>query len=404
MGKKTTGFLAILVIILLVLNIFQFLYFTYLRPSVPAEDVPLQISELKGSGWQGYIGKTATAEGFFVELRPNVCLLLSSLDYLLLNSEIPNDKFLRISGTLPEELLANSGARIYMKGTIQSADADERVLLQYNSYKIVQAAFRRWREAIMQFEITPGLKFLRKYALLISGGINSIMAYPRYWNDLKYMYSILINHYSYNPKNIYVIYKDGVAEDSQMPVNCSASFSNLQTFFSSLALRIFAEDTLFIFTTNHGSPTGLCMYNSADVTPSQFATMLNGLGPNKMTIVMEQCYSGNFISQISGTNRVIMTACSASEVSFGCDTEGAYDEFVYHFMNAVHFQTPAGTAVDADTDDNGSVSMVEAFNYASNHDSWTAEHPHYDDNGDGTGHMATIPNGGDGTPGSTTYI
>ena len=229
-----------------------------------------------------------------------------------------------------------------------------------------------------------------KYAVLISGGINPVKAFPRYWNDLKYMYSILINRYGYNPGNIYVIYKDGFAEDIQMPVNYSASLADLQTVFSSLATRMLADDTLFIFTTNHGSPTGLCMYNAPDVTPSQFSTMLNGLGSNKIIVVMEQCFSGNFIPQISGTNRVIMTACSANEVSHGCDTEGPYDEFVYHFMSAVNFQTPTGTAVDADTNDDGSVSMVEAFNYASGHDSWTGEHPYYDDDGNGVGHLSLI--------------
>ena len=107
----------------------------------------------------------------------------------------------------------------------------------------------------------------------------------------------------------------------------------------------------------------------------------------------------NFISQISGNNRIILTACSATESSWACNTEGSYDEFVYHFTSAVNFQTPGGSPVNADTNGNGYVSMVEAFNYASNHDS-RAESPHYDDNGDGTGQLASIPNGGDGTLGS----
>jgi len=361
--------------------------------------------ELKGSNWQGYVGKRVTVEGFFVQLKAtDMLLLVSSLDYLMMNTPMPNDTFVRISGSVPDALREYSGARIYIKGTVEaSEEEDEHVQLQYLSYKVVQAATRRWHEDIIPFQITPGLKFLRKYAVLISGGIDSSHAYNRYWNDLKFMYSILINKYGYSPRNIYVIYKDGTAEDTQMPVNFSASLTNLQTAFSSLAIRMLADDTVFIFTTNHGSSTGLCMYDAATVTPSQFATMLSSLSPNKITIVMEQCYSGNFIPQISGTNRVILTACSSTETSYSCDTEGPYDEFVYHFMSAVNFETPTGTAVEADTDNNGSVSMVEAFNYACNHDS-RFEHPYYDDDGDGVGHMATIPNGGDGTVGSTRYI
>jgi hypothetical protein len=409
MGKKTIGFLAILVIVLLALNIFQFYYFNYMRPSVPAEDVPIQITELKGPNWQGYIGKRATIEGFFAEASPNLFLLVSSLDYLAINAPIPNEKFVRISGTLPEDLLANSGARMYIKGVVRSANGDELSLLEYNSFMVVQLAAKPWREYLVSIAIGTILGRSIDYAVLISGGWDSGNAHLRYWNDLKCMYSILINRYYYKPRNIYVIYKDGVAADTEMPVNYSASLTNVQTVFTQLAEKMNTKDNLFIYTTNHGSPTGLCLYNHQEITPSQFRTELNKLTGkyNRITIVMEQCYSGNFIPQLSGTNIVIMTACSSTQYSYGCDSEGggtcAYDEFVYHFMSAVNFQTPYGTAVNADTNADGYVSMVEAFNYALSHDS-APENPYYDDNGNGIGYNAVMPSGGDGSIGSNTYL
>lgn len=405
LGKKAFGILAILVVILLVLNIFQFYYFNYMRSNVSEEDVPMQISDLKGASWQSFLGARVTVEGFFVQVRPGLLMLVSSLDYLEENTQIPIDKFVRITGNVSENLEAYSGSRVYIKGIVEQSTEkeDELVVLEYLSCKVVQAATRQWFESIVSVSIIPGLKFVRHYALLISGGIDSSSAYYRYWNDLKFMYSILVNHYSYDPRNIIVIYKNGVAEDAQMPVNYSATLSNVQTAFTQLAGKMTADDRFFLFTTNHGSASGLNLYYNQKVTQNQMATMLDSLTVSRIVVVMEQCFSGSFISQISGANRVILTACSSSEVSWSCDTEGSYNEFVYHFMSAVNFQTPTGTAVNADMNSDEKISMVEAFNYARSHDS-RSESPYYDDSGDGIGHSATIPNGGDGTLGSNTFL
>jgi hypothetical protein len=103
-----------------------------------------------------------------------------------------------------------------------------------------------------------------------------------------------------------------------------------------------------------------------------------------------------------------MTAASATGSSWSCDTEGSYDEFVYHFMVAVNMRTPGGTLVTwHDVDSNSYISMREAFNYALIMDS-RAEHPHYDDNGDGVSIngflVSTAGVGEDGYYGNTVYL
>lgn len=101
---------------------------------------------------------------------------------------------------------------------------------------------------------------------------------------------------------------------------------------------------------------------------------------------MEQCKSGVFIPTLSQARRVILTACSPYQNSAGCDTEGPWDEFLYHFMCAVAFTKINGDpgVVDADTNNDNKVSMYEAFMYASAEDS-RLENPYYDDDGDGGG-------------------
>jgi hypothetical protein len=98
--------------------------------------------------------------------------------------------------------------------------------------------------------------------------------------------------------------------------------------------------------------------------------------------------SGKFIEYLSAPDRVIMTACKDDESSYPCDTEGTWDEFVYHFMCAlVSFSFhDSNLVVDADYfAPYGQISMKEAFIYAAIHDS-RSETPWYNDNGDGVGY------------------
>jgi hypothetical protein len=119
-----------------------------------------------------------------------------------------------------------------------------------------------------------------------------------------------------------------------------------------------------------------------------------------MIIVMEQCFSGGFIHELSGLNRVLLTDASEEESSWAEDTlfdangDPCFDEFVYHLMRVVN-----GEDMTADANSDHRISMVEAFNYASTKDN-RPETPRYDDNGEGVGNTVTIPKGGDGVLGA----
>ncbi|MDF1539242.1 MAG: hypothetical protein P1Q69_10115 [Candidatus Thorarchaeota archaeon] len=82
-----------------------------------------------------------------------------------------------------------------------------------------------------------------------------------------------------------------------------------------------------------------------------------------------------------------MTACKDDESSYACDDEGCWDEFVYHFMCALVGipWNSDGSTVDADFNNDGSISMREAFVWAAIKDS-RSETPWYNDNGDGIGY------------------
>ena len=410
---KTTNILLLLVVILLAGNAFQFLYFTELSPpGIPEADVPKDISEVMGNITK-HLGKIITLEGYFVQSGSGDPLLLKNIEDFHKNTIIPTENYVQLVGDLPRVLSSERGSWVQIKGNITWADEDEGVggleYLDGTSVYEVITRFQGYSEAIYQQAINFSAPSTRtKYAVLLSGGWRASKAYSRYWNDLKLMYSILINKYGYDSQNIIVLYKDGVGEDTQMPVNVSANRQHFNNTFNYLATQMNSKDTLFIYTTNHGYEEGLCMYYYETVSPDHFQEVLAPVSYARMVIVMEQCNSGLFIPALSGPNRVIMTAASATESSWSCDTEGAYDEFVYHFMVAVNMETPTGTAVTwHDVDSNGYISMREAFNYALFMDSRN-EHPYYDDNGDGTGLHGYLPLtatiGEEGYYGSLVYL
>ena len=290
-----------------------------------------------------------------------------------------------------------------------------------------------------------------KYALLLSGGANAVNAHSRYWNDLKFMYNTLRSQYNFSDENIVVVYKDGTAEDNDMVVDYTADSAGVRDAIKYLQNKMKSTDLLVLFITNHGGgfmmeevngrnvggrvddsgdetdeavfeehlntdlnadgdrvdqvsfDERIYLYNDTqDLWDDQLAHYLNLLKYNKMLIVLEQCFSGGFLADLRGTKRVIVSASSEYEFSWG-GGPGNHDIFSYHFTSALAGQTHDGTAVNADTDNNGKVSVLEAFNYAVQNDT-AAENPFYEDSNDGRGHHGAFPKDGDGNFGSSFYL
>ena len=474
MSRTTIIAIAVIAIVLGALNAFQYYQMAILRDDISSleenhnelvddyeelsddydeleddyksleESYPRTIADVKGPQGKELVGKNVTVEGYFAYIAGKYPILVPSLDYLQIDMYVPDDKFLELTGNIPQEFLNKTGSRLYVTGTVEEEEGD--IILEFIEYRRIYRPLYPWLEIIGPITIyKPGF-LTDRYAVLISGGYRAASAYLRYWNDLKYMYSILINRYFYRAENIYVIYKDGIGEDTDMPVNYSATVSNVQAVFDDLATKMTSNDKLFIFMNNHGGgfhptdPYGdfnyglvdsdgdepeagysesaygkdfnddgdmvdtvkidevLCLYYYQLLSDDALADMLDDLQYSQMIIFMKQCFSGGFIHDLSGTNRIILASCTEEQFSWSADTEGSYGEFSIHFMRAVNLED-----LDADVDDSGSISMVEAFNYASQQDS-RDEIPHYDDNGDQIGNSEPIPNGGDGITGSNAYL
>ncbi len=395
--KKPIALIA-LVVILIGTNAATIYYFTLYQPMVPLQDIPISVGDLLNN-LEAYIGNVVTITGYFVMAGGNILLIDNPLDFL--NNTLGSEKTLSFIGeNLPD--IDPLGRCSDVECEVDPACdpfSDATVGLRYLQHTVreEQVLFPGiYNETIFETSVLDGLGLTQippvgqKYAVLYSGGMYEEKAYYRYWNDLRTMYYIL-QWKGYPAENIYVVYKDGVGEDTNMPVDYGASRDNLDIVFQELNQTMTSRDSLFYFTTNHGGWNGIqtwyALGGDTSLNTSQVAFWLDNIASHHMIILMEQCFSGKFIPALSAPNRIIMTACGPTESSYACDTEGPWDEFVYHFMSALlGTQLPAGIG-DAFADfivQDGQISMREAFLYAAIHDSWD-ETPLYDDDGDGVG-------------------
>lgn len=108
-----------------------------------------------------------------------------------------------------------------------------------------------------------------------------------------------------------------------------------------------------------------------------------------MIILMEPCFSGGFVDDLSKESRVIITSTTE-------------EWFSYNNIFSEHLRESFDIVNIADVNFDGKVSMVEAFNYVSEND--YLETPQYDDNGDFISHSYPIPQLEDGALGDNLFL
>ncbi len=230
----------------------------------------------------------------------------------------------------------------------------------------------------------------RTYAIILSGGVSKYSNYSRYWNDCSFIYQTLVNKYGVPKNNIYPIMADGndPAADMMLPggsfvsqpldldgdnvadIKLSATVSNISNTLNSLKGKLQKDDHLFIFVIDHGGRdvngnSYICLWNSGKLYASELANMLTPFSEKlvNINVVLGQCFAGGFNSALKKTGCVVASACRPTESSYACP-DIPYDEFVYHWTCAVNGADHRGKTVNADDDNNGKVTMEEAFYYA----------------------------------------
>ena len=258
---------------------------------------------------------------------------------------------------------------------------------------------------------TPNPLAARTYALIISGGVNPVANYERYWNDCSFIYQTLVRRYDVPKENIYPIMSDGTNPgadmnlttggfasqsldldfDGENEIKLAATKANIQSTLNSLVAKLQKDDHLFIYVIDHGGTDDhnkqsyICLWNQQSLYDYELAEMLTPFTSKSVNVnvVLGQCFSGGFIDNLTKIGCVVATASKGHQSSWACP-DIPYDEFVYHWTCAIngtnhvgYTKDYSGSPIDADSDNDGYISMKEAFAYAKAKDRINYEEPQY---------------------------
>ena len=351
-------------------------------------------------------------------------------DHLMANWEHPcRYVFIDYQATEYREFEAYTPPEVWEKSTSPEGKTTERRLELEEIVESIQQRPKEsegWREKEeprpeKELDLERLFEQLEKYpqtrhAVLISGGVNTTYNYPRYLNDLRHHY-VTLKKEGYTDAQIVVLYADGTAAyadldcDGDDDIDGDAQLATVVATFEALPPAL---DHLHVFVTNHGGthnvsaagdqhgPSYICLWGEDILDDTQLAALVIDRYPVCATYILEQCYSGGCIDDLLTTadKVVVSTACKGNQYSWACDTEGNFDEYVYHSTNAFRWFKPNGDtwdqvcvddgAVNADANSNDTVSFREAHNYATANDSRVLENPQFAEKPAGQGSKAHL--------------
>ena len=112
-----------------------------------------------------------------------------------------------------------------------------------------------------------------------------------------------------------------------------------QALSRAAALMDLKEDVLVLYSTSHGSPRAGINYrdvqrsSAAIITPAQLAAILDERRFENRLLILQACFSGQFVPALSAPHTVIATAASATRSSFGCSAGNDWTFFGHALVN-----------------------------------------------------------------------
>jgi len=133
-----------------------------------------------------------------------------------------------------------------------------------------------------------------------------------------------------------VVLAEGPGTDAASVPGTPAALGS--TLARAAALMDRDEDVLVLYTTSHGTPrAGLNFkhpsYGAGVITPAQLASLLGEHGFRNRLIILQACYSGQFIPALAAPRTVVATAASAMNPSFGCSPGNDWTFFGHALVN-----------------------------------------------------------------------
>ena len=226
-----------------------------------------------------------------------------------------------------------------------------------------------------------------KFAVIINGPGGEAVYAKQFEEWTKQLSGVLAERYGFDSKNVKVL------------SDKTATAEEVKKSFATLKSQLDANNVLYVFLIGHGSFDGKeSKFNlvGPDLSASDYNVLLSSLPTRRVVVLNLASASGEFIKSLAAKGRIVITATRNGQ-------ETNATRFAGFFISALN-------AADADTDQDGHVSVLEAFVYASRLTGdfykragrLATEHALIDDNGDGVGREKA--EAGEGLLARVTYL
>ncbi len=98
------------------------------------------------------------------------------------------------------------------------------------------------------------------------------------------------------------------------------------------------EDLLVLYSTSHGHPAGGLVYKDAArgigaLPPPKLAELIDPPGFKNRLLIIQACYSGQFVAPLAADRTIIATASAADRPSFGCSAGNDWTLYGHALIN-----------------------------------------------------------------------
>jgi hypothetical protein len=232
-----------------------------------------------------------------------------------------------------------------------------------------------------------------KYAVIIDGASGEPAYAKQFQQWTTALQTTLLGRFGFARDRVKLLMEKPA--DSSEP---RATADEVKRLFASLRTELNADSLLFVFLIGHGSFDKEAKFNlvGPDLSAGEYNLMLSSLPTHRIVIFNMASASGEFIKPLTAKGRIVVTATRSGQ-------ENNATRFTEYFIAALN-------ATDADTDQDGHISVLEAFTYANRLTAefytragrLATEHALLEDNGDGVGHQKVED--GDGLLARATYL
>ena len=229
-----------------------------------------------------------------------------------------------------------------------------------------------------------------KHAVIINGPGGEPEYAQQFEQWTEQLRSVLLERFGFDLRNVRVLSEKA---------DTRATAEEVKRTFTALKTQLDTNNVLFVFLIGHGSFDGKeAKFNlvGPDLSESEYNALLTSLPTRRVVVFNMSSASGEFIKSLTAKGRIVVTA-----------TRNGQETNATRFAG---FLISALTATDADTDQDGHTSVLEAFVYANRLTGdfykragrLASEHALIDDNGDGVGHEKL--EAGEGLLARATYL